>query len=49
MHRLKTKQIRLDNGGEFLSNLFKLFCRQKGIILQFTQTYTPQQNETSKR
>lgn len=48
-HGLKTKKIRVDNGGEFTSNMFKDFCRNKGIKLGYTLPYTPQENGTAER
>ena len=48
-HGVKTNNIRVDNGGEFTSESFKNFCRSRGIIIQYTCTYTPQQNDKSER
>ncbi|KAG8231230.1 hypothetical protein J437_LFUL005904 [Ladona fulva] len=41
---LKTERIRCDNGGEFRSNEFKLWCKQRGIVIEYTIRDTPQQN-----
>lgn len=38
-----------DNGGEYSSNDFKLFCKTKGIQIQQTIPYTPQLNGTAER
>lgn len=46
---LKIKKIRVDNGGEFSSNFFQNFCKSKGIILEYTIPYNPQQNGVSER
>lgn len=46
---VKTKRIRVDNGGEFSSRNFQQFCKTKGIIIEYTIPYTPQQNGTSER
>ncbi|KAJ8894872.1 hypothetical protein PR048_000179 [Dryococelus australis] len=43
-HGVKSKRIRLNSGGEFSSNSFKKFCADKGIIIEYTTPYTPQQN-----
>lgn len=48
-HGSKTKKIRCDNGGEFSSSYIKTFCRSKGIQIQYTTPFTPQQNGTSER
>lgn len=32
---IKTKKIRLDNGGEYISNNFKNWCKNKGIVLDY--------------
>lgn len=46
---VKTARIRMDNGGEFSSTYFKKFCRSKGIKMEYTMAYTPQQNGKSER
>ena len=33
--------IRSDNGGDYVSNKFSAFCRDRGILEQFTSPYTP--------
>ncbi|PKU80138.1 Retrovirus-related Pol polyprotein from transposon TNT 1-94 [Dendrobium catenatum] len=43
------KMIRSDGGSEFINNHFKLFCKQQGIIHQYTCPYTPPQNGTAER
>lgn len=48
-HNVKVKKIRVDNGGEFTSNNFKNFCTRKGIQLQYSRPYSPQQNGLSER
>lgn len=48
-HGLKTKRIRCDNGGEYSSNHFKQFCRSRGIQLEYTMPYSPQQNGIAER
>ncbi|UYV65699.1 hypothetical protein LAZ67_3005177 [Cordylochernes scorpioides] len=48
-HNKKTRKIRVDNGKEFSSGNFKQFCRTKGIQIEYTSSYTPQQNGTSER
>lgn len=42
-------RFRCDNGGEYLSNEFKNFCKAKGIQLKYTVAYTPQQNGVAER
>lgn len=46
---VRTKRIRCDNGGEFSSHAFKNFCKNKGIIIEYTMPYSPQQNGKSER
>ena len=41
--------IRSDNGGEYTSKEFELYCKKKGISRQFTNPYCPQQNGVSER
>uniref|UniRef100_A0AAV1TN76 Integrase catalytic domain-containing protein n=1 Tax=Peronospora matthiolae TaxID=2874970 RepID=A0AAV1TN76_9STRA len=45
----RIKMLRNDNGGEYVSNKFAAFCRNKGIIQQFTPPYTPQLNGVAER
>jgi hypothetical protein len=40
----KLKALRTDRGGEFVSNLFSIFCNEGGIKHYTTAPYTPQQN-----
>ncbi len=46
---LKIKFLRLDNGGEFISNEFKNYYSEQGIKRQFSAARTPQQNGVAKR
>lgn len=38
-----------DNGGEYVSGQFKSFCRNNGVILDYTIPYTPEQNGKAER
>ena len=40
----KLKCLRNDNGGEFKSDEFVKFFRERGIRHQYTAPYSPQQN-----
>ena len=40
----KIKTLRSDNGGEYISNIFKNFCITVGIKREFFVPYNPQQN-----
>ena len=46
---LRVRAIRTDNGGEYTSQNFNKFCTDKGIMHQFTNPYTPEQNGVSER
>lgn len=45
----KIKVFRPDRGGEFMSNSFKSYCEENGIIRHFTAPYSPQQNRVVER
>ncbi|KAF1332328.1 Integrase catalytic core protein, partial [Globisporangium splendens] len=45
----RVKVLRSDNGGEYVSNKFAAFCRNRGIVQQFTPPYTPQLNGVAER
>ena len=45
----KIKCLRSDNGGEFTSKEFDVFCETHGIKRQFSAARTPQQNEIVER
>jgi len=43
------KALRTDRGGEFLSNMFSVFCTEGGIKHYTTTPYSPQQNGVVER
>src|ERR1700722_10421650 len=43
------RNLRSDNGGEFISNAFSAFLDQGGVHRQLTAPYTPQQNGVVER
>jgi transposase InsO family protein len=43
------KQCQTDNGGEYVSNQFKKFMSQNGILHRLTCPHTSQQNGIAKR
>ena len=43
------KKIICDRGGEFINNSMKQFCQERGIIIQNTMPYTPEQNGIAER
>ena len=43
------KRFRSDNGGEYFSGEFDVFCEQRGIFREPTNPYTPQQNGVAER
>lgn len=45
----KLKALRTDRGGEFVSNLFSVFCSEGGIKHYTTTPYSPQQNGVVER
>ena len=45
----KIQSIRSDNGKEYTSATFNLFCEEAGIVHQLTTPYTPEQNGVSER
>eukprot|EP01018_Ginkgo_biloba_P017412 Gb_00311 [translate_table: standard] len=45
----KLRILRLDNGGEYISNEFKDFCTKVGIQKQYTTLSTRQQNRIAER
>lgn len=46
---LKIHKLRCDNGGEYSSNIFQDWCKNKGIIVEYTVPYSPQLNGKSER
>lgn len=46
---LKISRFRCDNGREYLSSEIKQFFESKGIQVEFTVRYTPQQNGVAER
>lgn len=45
----RMSRLRCDNGGEYSGKQMKMFCRQRGIQLEMTVPYTPEQNGLSER
>ena len=43
------KTLRIDNGGEYLSDEFKTYLISKGIHHEMSAPYTPQQNGIAER
>ena len=43
------KILRFDQGGEYTLVDFKIYCKNNGIIQQFTVPSTPQQNGVAER
>lgn len=46
---LKTERFRCDRGGEFRSCEFKLWCKNRGLVIEYTINDTPQQNGKAER
>lgn len=45
----RISRLRTDNGGEYVGGEMRRFCRSKGIAMETTIPYTPQQNGVSER
>ena len=45
----KLKCLRTDNGGEFKSEEFIKFCRERGMRREYTTPYSPEQNGIVER
>eukprot|EP00887_Chlorella_sp_A99_P001341 scaffold14.g1341.t1 len=45
----RTKRLRCDNGSEYINNELTTFCALKGIKLETTVRYTPEQNGAAER
>jgi len=45
---MKIKALRLDRGGEYLSDEFTSFLKRYGIRSKLTAAYSPQQNGVSE-
>lgn len=45
----KISRLRCDNGGEYRSKRFDQFCKKRGIQVEWTVPYTPEQNGVSER
>ena len=48
-HDLEIKSVRTDNGMEFCHKEFEEFLQEKGIKIERTSTYTPEQNGVAER
>lgn len=45
----KILKLRADNGGEYISKDLQQFCRDKGVVLQYTIPYNPEMNGVAER
>lgn len=45
----RISRLRCDNGGEYVGREFKKFCKKKGIQIEWTTPYSPEQNGVSER
>lgn len=45
----RVARVRCDNGGEYVNEGFIQFCETKGIVMETTAPYTPQQNGVAER
>lgn len=49
LHQVKVSKIRCDNGGEYSGAVFKNFCGEQGIEIEYTPPYTPEHNGSAER
>jgi transposase InsO family protein len=45
----QVKDLRSDNGGEYISNEFKGFCSREGVRRELIPPHNPQQNGVTER
>lgn len=45
----KIARLKCDNGGEYISNEFREFCKIKGIQVEYTVSYNPEMNGIAER
>ena len=43
------RRLRCDNGSEYISQELKAFCASKGVMLETTVRYSPEQNGAAER
>jgi hypothetical protein len=48
-HGRSIRILRTDNGGEYKNSSFAQYCRDNGIIHQFTNPHTPEQNKRAEK
>ncbi|KAJ1521725.1 hypothetical protein ONE63_003366 [Megalurothrips usitatus] len=48
-HQQKVSKLRCDNGGEYTGNRLRSWCKDKGIVLDYSVPRTPQLDGTSER
>lgn len=46
---ISKKEKKKDNGSEYKSSEFLLYCKSRGILRQFSTPHTPQQNGVAER
>lgn len=46
---VRTKRLRCDNGSEYINAGLKAYCESKGIKMETTVRYTPEQNGAAER
>lgn len=45
----KMHLLRCDNGGEYMSNKFKVICKREGVNLEYTSPYSHESNGVAER
>lgn len=48
-HSSKVAKLKADNGGEYISNEFRVFCKEKGIEMDYTVPHNPEMNSVAER
>jgi transposase InsO family protein len=49
MQGKQPKAIQIDGGGEFINDMLKMWCKEKGIDIQMTAHYSPSQNGVAEQ
>lgn len=45
----KIERLRCDGGGEYCSNVFKQYLKERGVVVEYTAAYNPEQTGVAER